>query len=330
MRTLTIHLTARQAAALSIGALAIAAAAATRMGDVATLAASFVAFCGDLIAYRVGPVGPARAAGLVAAAILALSAARAAVFLVVGAARAAALRARIRERAVPATGKVTRAAAAARTAIPTVIADTDAYAFTFGVIRPAVTVSSALVAQLTLRELTAVLRHEEAHRRAADPLRTAAAELLRTAFFWLPASRDIATHGALRRELAADRAAMTGKDGRRALAAALLKTTAPAATMPGIVAFGHLSHRVDALAFPSDRTPFRIPAPRFAATVGILAALLVAGGNAGAATAEDASARLCTDAVVLRTASPGYTPFVLIRTEAAPMSEAGQSTPDVR
>jgi beta-lactamase regulating signal transducer with metallopeptidase domain len=101
------------------------------------------------------------------------------------------------------------------------------FAVTYGLIRPRILVSVGLAESLTAGEIIAVLAHEREHQRHRDPLRLLAARLAAGWGWYLPAARWLAGQAALRRELAADRAA-AGIAGRGVLAGALLKL----ATMP--------------------------------------------------------------------------------------------------
>jgi Zn-dependent protease with chaperone function len=102
------------------------------------------------------------------------------------------------------------------------VAAGEAFAVTHGLVRPRILVSTGLTAELGAAEITAVLAHEREHLRHRDPLRLLAAQLLAQWAWYLPAGRWLARRCALRRELAADRAA-AGAAGRGVLAAALLK-----------------------------------------------------------------------------------------------------------
>jgi Zn-dependent protease with chaperone function len=102
------------------------------------------------------------------------------------------------------------------------VAAGEAFAVTYGLVRPRILVSTGLTAELGEAELTAVLAHEREHLRHRDPLRLLAARLLAQWGWYLPAGRWLARRCALRRELSADRAA-AGSAGRGVLAAALLK-----------------------------------------------------------------------------------------------------------
>jgi hypothetical protein len=103
-----------------------------------------------------------------------------------------------------------------------VVAAEEAFAVTYGLIRPRILVSTGLATALTPAEISAVLAHEREHLRRRDPLRLLAARLTAAWACYLPAARWLADRAMLRHELAADRAA-AGRAGRGVLAGALLK-----------------------------------------------------------------------------------------------------------
>ena len=102
------------------------------------------------------------------------------------------------------------------------VAGEDAFAVTYGLIRPRILVSTGLATTLTPAEICAVLAHEREHLRRRDPLRMLVARLAAAWACYLPAGRWLASRAALRYELTADRAA-AGRVGRSVLAGALLK-----------------------------------------------------------------------------------------------------------
>lgn len=165
------------------------------------------------------------AAGLAASALVALRAL----------ASSRALRALIRaaRRPVPISMQ-NEAAALGCAARLDVVAGDDAFAITYGLIRPRILVSTGLAASLSPAEIRAVLAHEREHLRHRDPLRLLAARLAAAWGCYLPAAGWLVRRAALRRELAADRAA-AGSAGRGVLAAALLKLAAMPAS-PAIAA----------------------------------------------------------------------------------------------
>lgn len=93
--------------------------------------------------------------------------------------------------------------------------------FCHGLLRPRVLVSAGVLRALDDEELLAVLRHEDHHRRARDPLRLATIRHVETwARFW-PAARDLATAWRYWSEVAADEAVQPRS--RLALANAMVK-----------------------------------------------------------------------------------------------------------
>ncbi|WP_169732938.1 M56 family metallopeptidase [Haloechinothrix halophila] len=117
------------------------------------------------------------------------------------------------------------AAAAARAGVsgPALqVADDDAYAFTYGIWRPRIVVSTGLVEAATADELVAVLHHEDCHVRNRDPLKVLALRTWTAAFFYLPVIGSLLTRILDRQELKADRAALRAC-GVSPVAGALLK-----------------------------------------------------------------------------------------------------------
>jgi Zn-dependent protease with chaperone function len=162
-----------------------------------------------------------------------------------------------------------------------VVAADEPLALTYRLARPRIMVSTGLIAVLTAAELSAVLAHERCHLRQRDPLRLLAARLLAAYGCYLPITGWLARRLALRRELAADRAA-AGFAGRGVLAGALLKlTTAPA--RPAVASASPAGDAAQSMAARIAQLENRRPAgPRLApgrllTTVGNLMLLLAAG-----------------------------------------------------
>jgi Zn-dependent protease with chaperone function len=103
-----------------------------------------------------------------------------------------------------------------------VVSDSDFWAVTHGLSRPRIALSSGLLAGLSDDELSAVLLHEEHHRRCREPLRLALARTARSVLWFLPAAGRLCQSYAAAAELAADAAAMD-RIGRLPLAQALGK-----------------------------------------------------------------------------------------------------------
>ena len=102
----------------------------------------------------------------------------------------------------------------------TVILSGESLAFCAGFLHPRIHVSSGLIERLSLRQLEAVLLHEEYHRQRRDPLRLLLVDGARSALFFLPAVREWASIVKARIEIEADGFAIN-QVGRPALAGAL-------------------------------------------------------------------------------------------------------------
>jgi beta-lactamase regulating signal transducer with metallopeptidase domain len=143
-----------------------------------------------------------------------------------------ALRRLLRSATTPAPTPVLAAAGALGLASRVdVVAIGEAFAITHGLLRPRILLSTGLVDALDAAELAAVLVHEREHVRRRDPLRLLATRVAAGYGWYLPLLGWWAQRVALRRELAADRAA-TARAGVAAVAGALLKLAdlpAPAA-----------------------------------------------------------------------------------------------------
>ena len=133
-------------------------------------------------------------------------------------------------------------------------------AFCAGFPQPRIYVTSGLVGELEARGLSAVLVHEEAHRRRRDPvlkaLITAAADVL----FFLPLTRWLAERYVDRSELAADRAAIRSV-GARAVASALWRSAGVPSTRAAAFSGSNVALRVSQLLgdpLPRRRLPLRV------------------------------------------------------------------------
>lgn len=133
-------------------------------------------------------------------------------------------------------------------------ADTLPRAFTAGLLRPRIYVSTGATSALNAEQLQAVFAHERHHARRRDPLRLLALRSLGDAFFFLPGVGRLAERYAALAEISADAAAVRMSGGRRGpLAAALLAFEgAPASGVVGVS-----RERVDSLL--GERLPWRLP-----------------------------------------------------------------------
>lgn len=124
---------------------------------------------------------------------------------------------------LPASPYTSRAAGrAGLTSNVSEVRDATPYAFTHGIWRPRVAVSTGLVAAATADELVAVLRHEASHVRNRDPLKVLALRTWAAAFFLIPVVGTVLHRILDRQELSADRAALRGA-GVAPVVGALLK-----------------------------------------------------------------------------------------------------------
>ncbi len=140
-----------------------------------------------------------------------------------------------------------------------IVAVGEAFAVTHGLWRPRILLSTGLVEALDTAELTAVLAHERHHLDARDPLRVLGGRLLGGYGWFLPVLAWWMRRAAVRREVAADRAATT-RAGVAAVAGALLKLAdrpTPAAVAAANPA-GNLPERIAHLeGQPPRRHPVR-------------------------------------------------------------------------
>lgn len=102
-------------------------------------------------------------------------------------------------------------------------------AFVAGLWRPEIYCDRALLDELDDGELQAVLLHEHAHQRARDPLRMLVSDLVLRLVGWTRRGQLWRERALARREIAADRYALSEGATRAAIASALMKV-APAAT----------------------------------------------------------------------------------------------------
>jgi Zn-dependent protease with chaperone function len=157
------------------------------------------------------------------------------------------------------------------------VAAGEAFALTHGLLRPRILLSTGLIRALNPAELTAVLVHERDHMHHRDPLRLLAVRLLAAYACYLPVAGWLAERFALRRELAADRAA-TAHCGGAVLAAALLKVAevpASSAAVP-VNPHGRLEARISQLEGGRPTGGPRLAPARVLATLGNGALLLIA------------------------------------------------------
>jgi len=121
-------------------------------------------------------------------------------------------------------------------------------AFVHGWFKPRICISTGLVERLTLRELEAVLFHEQWHLQRRDPIRLLAVRTISAAFAIVPPIHTVARHYALATEIAADRHAVEAMGSQRWLASALMKLMNEGRQRAGVAFLGSTEARVAALA----------------------------------------------------------------------------------
>ncbi|MFN8470776.1 MAG: M56 family metallopeptidase [Anaerolineae bacterium] len=130
---------------------------------------------------------------------------------------------RLLQNALPVPDGLAAAAHSAALEAVDFVEDDRTFAFCYGVIRPRICVSSALVEILTPVELEAVLLHERHHLVSRDPLKVLISRALGMGLFFLPAARDLRDRYLVGKEIAADASAAESVRSELPLAGALLK-----------------------------------------------------------------------------------------------------------
>lgn len=132
-------------------------------------------------------------------------------------------------------------------------------AFTTGVLRPAIWLSSGLLDTLDDDELEAVLRHEAHHVMARDPLKILIVRCLSRALFFVPVARDLSDAYGAAKETAADAHATRAMGDPLPLVRALRKLlTAGWVPVPGAAISGErgiVEVRLHALLDPAHALP---------------------------------------------------------------------------
>lgn len=264
----------------------------------------------SLVAYRLATDGGAAVANsnalipvVVFLAVVAAGAVLGARSLLVQVTASIGLARRVRELTRPAPARLQRAAEASGLAGRVRLVDTDdVFSFTYGAITPRVAVSRGLVEGTSQGELEAVLAHEGYHVRNLDPLKVLLVRILPTAFFYLPALRDLRARYVAGRELAADRRAVDAC-GRLSLVGALHKAVGGGPRWAELGAGAAIGG--------SDLMEVRVTQletgcePRVAALTPRMALLSAAGAGSLAVAVGAAFAGLGGTSAVLESAMPG-------------------------
>ncbi|QRG68668.1 M56 family metallopeptidase [Brevibacillus choshinensis] len=146
-----------------------------------------------------------------------------------------------------------------------VVSSREPLAFTVGLLRRRIVLSTGLLSLLDEKELAAVIHHEAYHEEHADPLKVFLLSLLSTVFWYLPVLKHIHTNYKVVREVLADRHAMEQTGGMADLGRALLKLVKQRQTMP-VMQAAHVSfadtainYRIQRLLDPKKEVPFQLP-----------------------------------------------------------------------
>ena len=109
-------------------------------------------------------------------------------------------------------------------------------AFTFGLLRPRIYISTGLVKKLDRQELLGVFHHELHHKKNLDPLKLFIMNFIADALFYIPAISALSRSMAIKYELSADAKAAEKINDPLALASAIVKVGISG--RPGIPAVG--------------------------------------------------------------------------------------------
>lgn len=148
-------------------------------------------------------------------------------------------------------------------------------AFTCGLMRPRIYMSTGLLRALEKDELRAVFLHELKHKRGFDPLRFLVMGFLRDAFFYLPAIRHLSYFSRLRKEHEADDAAVSSLGEPLSLASAMVKVAKEGSLYAALADdAGQVTGRVRRLLEGREERA-RMPAKALAVSLTLSAALLL-------------------------------------------------------
>lgn len=198
-------------------------------------------------------------------------------------------------RQMPVTAPAALIAAAGRTGVTTALRafdDEAPRAYTAGLLRPRIWISTALAAALTPDELDAVLWHERAHLMRYDPLRVLVARVIASLFVVVPWIRVQAARFEVAKELDADQAAVRAQRGPAPLAGALVALGgSPHVADLAIGSWSMTEVRVDQLCGedPSSLLPRSSGRVRALSVVALAFALLLTFGQAARANVLPAS-----------------------------------------
>ena len=149
-------------------------------------------------------------------------------------------------------------------------------AFTFGLLKPRIYISTGLLRGLEKDELRAVFFHELRHKRGFDPLRFLLIGFIKDAFFYLPAIKHLASFARLKKEHEADDAAVSSLGEPLSLASAMIKVAKEGALYAALADnTEQVTGRVRRLLEGQEARP-RVPAKALGVSLALSGALLLA------------------------------------------------------
>lgn len=149
-------------------------------------------------------------------------------------------------------------------------------AFTAGLLKPRIYISTGLLMSLEKDESRAVFFHELRHKKNFDPLRFAVFAFIRDAFFYLPAIRHLAFFARLKKEHEADDAASRRLGHPLSLASAMVKVAKEGSLYAALAENNEqVTGRVRRLLEGTQKPP-RVPARAVAMSLVVPAALILA------------------------------------------------------
>ena len=148
-------------------------------------------------------------------------------------------------------------------------------AFTCGLLRPRIYISTGLLRGLEKDELRAVFLHELKHKRGYDPLKFLLIGFARDAFFYLPVAAHLALFARLKKEHEADDRAACAPGGPISLASAMIKVAREGALYAALADnTEQVTGRVRRL-LEGRQVKLRVPARAAAVSLAVSAALLL-------------------------------------------------------
>lgn len=133
----------------------------------------------------------------------------------------------------------------------TVVNDNKQISFCYGLLKPKICLSNAIVSSLNKSELKAVLIHESYHLKSRDPLKILLSQIASSMFFFVPTIKDFQNHYILTKEINADQLVIN-TNGVKNLKFALVKLLRnPVVSVSGVASFASsadLEQRIKILA----------------------------------------------------------------------------------